>query len=88
MEITIANAQKRRLETIDIEFTDQNTTWFDGVDSHNGIYMITDIKGCLLISEWDYSFPILISDKSRKDINYDPKNARELKNRYELSTVF
>jgi prophage tail gpP-like protein len=88
MEITIANAQKRRLETIDIEFTDQNTTWFDDVDNHNGIYMITDIKGCLLISEWDYSFPILISDKSRKDINYDPKKARELKNRYELSTVF
>ena len=88
MEITIANAQKRRLETIDIEFTDQNTTWFDDVDNHNGIYMITDIKGCLLISEWDYSFPILISDKSRKDNNYDPKKARELKNRYELSTVF
>jgi len=50
--------------------------------------MITDIRGCLLISEWDYSFPILIYDKSRKDINYDSKKARELKNRYELSTVF
>lgn len=88
MQITIANPQKGRLETIDIEFTDQNTTWFDDVDNHNGIYMITDIRGCLLISERDYSYPIIIYDKSRKDINYDPKKARELKNRYELSTVF
>ncbi len=88
MQITIANSQKGRLETIDIDFTDQNTTWFNEVDNHNGIYMITDISGCLLISEWDYSFPILIYDKSRKDINHDPKKARELKNRYELSTVF
>jgi prophage tail gpP-like protein len=88
MQITIANTQKGRLETIDIDFTDQNTTWFNEVDNHNGIYMITDISGCLLISEWDYSFPILIYDKSRKDINHDPKKARDLKNRYELSTVF
>ena len=29
MEITIANPQKGRLETIDIEFTDDNTTWFE-----------------------------------------------------------
>ena len=85
MQITIANPQKGRLETIDIDFTDQNTTWFNDVDNHNGIYMITDIGGGLLISEWGYSFPILIYDKSRKDINYDPKKARELRSRYELS---
>jgi hypothetical protein len=29
MEITIQNPQKGRLETIDIEFTDKNTTWFE-----------------------------------------------------------
>ena len=87
MQITIANPQKGKLETIDIDFTDQNTTWFNDVDNHNGIYMITDISGCLLISERDYSFPILIDDKSRKDINYHQKKARELKNRYEMSTV-
>jgi hypothetical protein len=44
MQITIANSQKGRLETIDIDFTDQNTTWFNEVDNHNGIYMITDIR--------------------------------------------
>ena len=47
MQITIANPQKGKLETIDIDFTDQNTTWFNDVDNHNGIYMITDIGGCL-----------------------------------------
>jgi prophage tail gpP-like protein len=82
MQLTIANPQKGRLETIDIEFTDQNTTWFDDVDNHNGIYRITDIRGCLLISGRDYSYPILIYDKTRKDINYDQKKARELKSRY------
>ena len=29
MQITIANPQKGRLETIEMEFTDRNTTWFD-----------------------------------------------------------
>jgi len=27
-EIAIYNSLKRRLETIDFEFTDKNTTWF------------------------------------------------------------
>jgi prophage tail gpP-like protein len=88
MEITITNVQKGRFDKIDIEFTDQNTTWFDDIDNHHGIYMITDIGGDLLISERDYSFPILIHGKSRKDINYDPKKAREIKKRYELSSMF
>ena len=83
MQITIANPQKGRLETIDIEYTDQNTTWFDDVDNHDDIYMITDFEGCLLISEQGYSYPILIYDKSRKDINYDQHKASELKNRDE-----
>ena len=80
MQITIANPQIGRLETIEIKFTDRNTTWFD-----DDIYMITDVEGCLLISERGYSYPVLIYDKSRKDINYDPKKARELRSRYELS---
>jgi hypothetical protein len=28
-EITIYNTEKSRLETINLEFTDKNTTWFD-----------------------------------------------------------
>ncbi len=29
MEVTVYNPQKGRLETIDMLFTDENTTWFD-----------------------------------------------------------
>jgi len=49
MEITITNPQKGRLETIDIEFTDQNTTWFEDCEMANEVYKITDFEGCLLI---------------------------------------
>jgi len=28
MEVTVYNPQKGRLETVDIEITDENTTWF------------------------------------------------------------
>ena len=74
MKITIANPQKGRLETIEIKFTDRNTTWFDDDENDDGIYMIT---------ERGYSYPVLVYDKIRKDINYDQKKARQLKSRYE-----
>jgi len=83
MQITIANPQKGRLETIDIEFTDENTTWFDVEENTDGIYTVTDFEGGLLISELSYSYPILIYDTSRKDIDYDKHKAYELKCRYE-----
>ena len=83
MQITIANPQKGRLETIDIEFTDENTTWFDDEENTSGVYRVTDFEGGLLISELDYSYPILIYDTSRKDIDYDKHKAYELKRRYE-----
>jgi len=80
MEITIRNPQKGRLETVDIEFTAKNTTWFDDYENGDDIYKITDFDGCLLISEYGYTYPILIYDKSRKDIDYDKHKAHELKN--------
>ena len=83
MQITIENPQKARLETIDIEFTDENTTWFDDEENTDGIYKVTDFEGGLLISELPYSYPILIYDVSRKDIGYDKHKADELKRRYE-----
>ena len=83
MQITIANPQKGRLETIDIEFTDENTTWFDVEENTDGIYTVTDFEGGLLISELSYSYPILIYDTSWKDIDYDKHKAYELKCRYE-----
>ena len=45
--------------------------------------MITDFEGCLLISEKNYSYPILIYDKSRKDVDYDKHKAYALKRMYE-----
>jgi hypothetical protein len=77
METEIFNPQKGRLETIDIEFTDENTTWFDAYH-HEDIFMITDYQGCLLIREFGYSYPILIYDVSREMIDYDKRRAREL----------
>ena len=83
MEITMRNPQKGRLETIDIEFTDKNTTWFEGCENNNDVYKITDFKGCLLISEFGYTYPILIYDKSRKDIEYDKHKAYKVKSLYD-----
>jgi len=83
MEITIANPQNGRLETIDIEFTDQNTTWFEDCEMANQVYKITDFEGCLLISQFGYYYPILIYEKSRAAIRYDKHKARKLIDLYE-----
>ena len=48
MEITVYTPQKGRLETIDAEITNENTTWFDACHNEDMI-MITDYQGCLLI---------------------------------------
>jgi hypothetical protein len=82
MKITVCNPQKGRLETIDIEFTEDNTTWFNQYTIARDIRMITDLDGGLLISEFDYSYPIWIYDVSRADIGYDQKNAKQLRRRY------
>jgi len=78
MEITIANPQKGRLESIDIEFTDENTTWFEDCEKDDEVYMITDFEGFLLISQFGYYSPVLIYDESRTGISYDKNKAREL----------
>ena len=83
MEITIANPQKGRLETINIEFTDDNTTWFEGCEMGHEVYKITDFEECLLISQFGYYYPILIYEKSRAAICYDKDKARNLIDLYE-----
>ena len=45
MQQTVYNPQKGRLETINIDFTDENTTWFDNHEKIEEIYTITDFKG-------------------------------------------
>lgn len=82
MAITVYNPQKGRYETIDAVFTPENTTWFDSA-SHRDIHMITDWEGGLLISELNYTYPFLIYDISRADIDFDPKKARAIRDQYE-----
>jgi hypothetical protein len=78
METTVYNPQKGRLETIEMEITRGNTTWFDTcVDAHD-IYMITDIEGGLVIKEYGYSYPLWIYDKSRVAVGYSQQKALEL----------
>ena len=78
MEITIANPQKGRLETIDIDIRDDNTTWFEDCRNDDDIYTITDFEGCLLIQKNGGSYPVLLYGKSRAEIGHDKTKAREL----------
>jgi len=82
MEQTVYNPQKGRLETINIDFTDKNTTWFDGHEKIEEIYTITDFKGGLIIGGLNYDYPIFVYDISRSDINDDISKALELKKMY------
>ena len=83
MEITVCNPQKGWLETITVEFTDDNTTWFDNCCNPRGICMITDFEGDLLISEFGYTHPFRIYDTSRADIGYSQNKARKLMRMHE-----
>jgi len=82
MEQTVYNPQKGRLETIDINFTDKNTTWFDDIENNTGVSWIADFKDGLLIAENNDSYPVLIYDASRSDINHNRQKAEELKRMY------
>ena len=77
MELTTYNPQKGRVETLDVEFTAENTTWFEFSRS-NSVSTITDFEGGLLIKKNDYSYPIWLYDISRADIDYSKKKAKEL----------
>jgi hypothetical protein len=76
-EITIYNTLKGRLETVDFEFTKENTTWFDGLEDYY-IYRIADAFGGLLVQETGYDYPILMGDVSRSDIGNDQRKAMKL----------
>lgn len=78
MECTAYNPQKGRLETLDIEFTEENTTWFENIKNGCDVDMIADFNGGLLIKRADYSYPIWLYDISRADINYNQKKAQQL----------
>lgn len=71
------------METIVAEFTKDNTTWFSNYRNNQDISMMTDIDEGILISEFDYSYPFLIYDVSRSDIDFNQRKARQLRRRYE-----
>ena len=79
MEMSVYNPQKGRLETIDVEITHENTTWFDNCIDDEDIYMITDFEGGLLISEFCHSYRVCIYNVTRAEIGNDQKKAKSLK---------
>ena len=74
---TIYNVSKDRLETVEFEFTNQNTTWFDNVEDYK-IYRIANAFGGILVQENGYTYPVLIDDVSRSDIENDQFKASEM----------
>jgi len=80
---SVYNPQKSRIETVDVEFTNDNTTWFSSCKNARDICMITDFAGDILISEFGYTHPVRIYGLSRADIGYDQKKARQLRRRHE-----
>jgi hypothetical protein len=83
MKFTVYNPQKGRLETIDLELTAENTTWFEEGGNARAISTITDFHGGLLIKKLDYTYPIWLYDLSRADIDYDRKKANKIMQQYE-----
>ena len=75
--ITIYNTLTSNLETVNFEFTPDNTTWFDDVEDYE-IYRIADAFGGLLIQETGYTYPVLIGDVSRSDIGNNQQKALQL----------
>ncbi len=76
MECTVYNPQKGRLETLEVEITQENTTWFYSRAS-GSVTLIADWEGGLLIKA-GYDYPIYLYDISREDIGYSKRKASEL----------
>jgi hypothetical protein len=78
MQMTILNTAKQRVETIDVEITEENTTWFDDYVDSDSVMRITDFKEGLLIERCNYDYPIWLYDISRDDIDHNRQRAQEL----------
>jgi len=77
MELTVCNPAKNRLETIDVDFNDNNTTWFEDNEENGGIRTLTDHPNGLLITEYSYNYPVLIYDITKNDISNSAPKAVE-----------
>ncbi|MFN2128629.1 MAG: hypothetical protein ACK2TU_12295, partial [Anaerolineales bacterium] len=60
MQQTVCNPQKGRLGTIQVEYTEGNTTWLDNIESSEDIYRVTDYNGGVLIKEFNYTYPVWV----------------------------
>lgn len=78
MEILAWNTDKQRMTSMDVEFTEENTTWFERCARGSDIHRITDVDGGLLIGKAGYEYPVWIGGKSRADIEYNRTIAREM----------
>ena len=78
MDLTVYNPQKGRLETISVELTADNTTWFDDCGKTDGVAMITDWDGDLLITGHGRDYPIRVYKTSRAQVNNDQRQAKVL----------
>ena len=79
MQMTIYNCSTQRLQTIDLEISEDNTTWFDQDSNDHDIYMITDFNDGLLISPRGYDYPLWIDGTSRAAIDHNIESALALK---------
>lgn len=78
MDVVVCNPQKGRLETIKVNITDENTTWFDSDEGPVNIRMITDFNGGLLVTRYGWDYPVLIYNAERAEINFSRKKAEKL----------
>ena len=78
MQMTIYNANKCRLETVNAEMTESNTTWFEDTIEPDAVHVITDFDGGLLIKQDWYDYPIWIDGVSRDDVSHDRTRAKAL----------
>ena len=76
MECTVYNPQKGRLETLDVEISEENTTWFS-YSRNSSVTMITDWDGGPLIKS-GFDYPIWVYDVTRAEIGYSQKKAKDL----------
>ena len=79
MKTTVYNPQKGRMETVEIEFKDINTTWFNESVNSRDIYSITDFDGGLLISVCGYEYPMWVYGVTRASIGYSRNRAYKLR---------
>ena len=83
MEILAWNSDKQRLATMDVDFTKKTRRGLRNT-RESDIQRITDVDGGILIGKAGYDYPVWIGGKSRADIGYSRKKARELKKVYAL----